>query len=71
LGIDHFCFLHGKNFRTFCLGVRGSVRLTIEKALPFCATQQRFGPINIIEPELGAMIVFEIGFGQIPVQMSV
>src|SRR5439155_810364 len=52
-----------------CLGVRGFVRLSVIEPLAFGPTQQRFGALCIVKTECGAMVVFEIRFCKVAMQM--
>jgi len=47
--------------------VRGFVRLSIHQPFALGTPQQSLGPFNVRNL---ARVVFEIGFGQIPMQMS-
>jgi hypothetical protein len=49
--------------------VCGFVRLSIQKPLPLCSAQQRGCALRIVDPERDAVIVFEVRFGEIAVQV--
>jgi hypothetical protein len=43
----------------------------IGQALAFDANQRAIGPLDVIDPKLGAVILAEIEFGQVPIEMLV
>ena len=45
------------------------VRLSIVQPLAFGPAQQRFGTIRVVEPERSPVIVFEVRFGKVAVQV--
>jgi hypothetical protein len=56
--------------RRCCLGVRGSVRLSVVQPLALGPTQQRVGAVCVVNAKRGTVIVFEIGFRKVAVQMG-
>ena len=58
-----------KKARRCRLGVRGFVRLSIVQPLALGPAQQSFGPIRVIESERSPVVLLEVCFGKVAVQM--
>jgi hypothetical protein len=50
--------------RAFCLGVRGAVRLSIQKPLAFDAAEQSGCAFCVVDPEFGTIGIAEIKLGK-------
>jgi hypothetical protein len=50
--------------------VRGFVRLSVKKPLAFDAAQQSGGALRVVIAERFAVIEFEVGFGEVAMQVS-